>query len=94
MLLQEGKEYLVKLTGRPVNRVITICTNNTDELDKWTSELLDIIDSYGGSNPYPRLISGHDGTLIYSCTTKIPTINVEEFDKEIIQWHNKPWVKY
>ena len=81
---------MVKLTGRPANRVITIRTDKTDELDKWTSELLDIIDSYGGSNPYPRLVSGQEGELIYSCTTKIATINVEEFDKEITEWHNKP----
>ena len=81
---------MVKLTGRPANRVITICTDNLSDLDKWTSELLDIIDSYGGSNPYPRLVSGQDGLLIYSCTTKIPTVNIEEFDKEITEWHNKP----
>ncbi len=82
------RRLLVKLTGRPANRVITIRTDSTDELDKWTSELLDIIDSYGGSNPYPRLVSEGSGYLIYSCTTKIPTINIEEFDKELSEWHN------
>ena len=86
MQLQEVKKYLGKLTGRPANRVITIRTDDTGELDKWTSELLDIIDSYGGSNPYPRLVSGQDGLLIYSCTTKIPTVNIEEFDKEITEF--------
>ena len=82
---------MVKLTGRPVNRVITICTDNLTDLDKWTSELLDIIDSYGGTNPYPRFIvngpdQGRVESYYYSCTTKIPTINVEEFDKEITEF--------
>ncbi len=80
---------MVRLENRPINRVITIRTDNTGDLDKWTSELLDIIDAYGGSNPYPRLIAGCDGTLIYSCTTKIATINIQDFDKEIEEWHNK-----
>jgi hypothetical protein len=77
---------LVKLENRPKNRVITIRTYNVQELDNWTSELLDIIDAYGGSNPYPRLIADYNGVLIYSCTTKIPTINLEEFDAEIKEW--------
>ena len=80
---------MVKLTGRPANRVITIRTDNITDLDKWTSELLDIIDSYGGANPYPRFIINGDGvgeTYYYSCTTKIPTVNVEEFDKEITEF--------
>ena len=80
---------MVRLKDRPPNRVITIRTDNTNELDKWTSELLDIIDAYGGTNPYPRLVAGQDGCFIYSCTTKIPTINIEDFDKEITEWHQK-----
>lgn len=83
---------MVKLENRPKNRVITISTNNISDLDKWTSELLDIIDSYGGSNPYPRFIVngiGQGEGYFYSCTTKIPTINIEDFDKEIAEWNNK-----
>ena len=80
---------MVRLNDRPPNRVITIRTDSTDELDKWTSELLDIIDAYGGTNPYPRLIAGQDHHLIYSCTTKIPRLNIEAFDKEISEWHQR-----
>ena len=75
---------------RPPNRVITIRTDSIDDLDRWTSELLDIIDAYGGTNPYPRLVAVDSHTLIYSCTTKIPTLNIEEFDKEVAEWKNKP----
>ena len=81
---------MVRNNDRPPNRVITIRTDSTDELDKWTSELLDIIDAYGGTNPYPRLVAEGEGYLVYSCTTKIPRLNIEEFDKEIAEWHNKP----
>jgi len=74
-----------------VNRVITIHSNNTKDVDKWTSELLDIIDSYGGSNPYPRFFTEDalpDGESWYgySLTTKITKAAIEEFDKEIEEW--------
>lgn len=79
---------MVKLTRNGVNRVITISSNNLNNLDKWTSELLDIIDSYGGTNPYPRFIANNEG-YFYSCTTKIATLNIDDFDKEIVEWKNK-----
>ena len=78
---------------RPPNRVITISSLTLSELDKWTSELLDIIDAYGGTNPYPRFLvngQGQGESYFYSCTTKIPRLNIEDFDKEIAEWHNKP----
>ena len=81
---------MVKVQNKWINRVITIRIDNTNQLDKWESELLDIIDSFGGTNPYPRLVSGEDGELIAQCTTKIGRENIEEFDKEITEWHNKP----
>ena len=73
---------MVKLERSWNNRVITIRTDSTDELDKWTSELLNIIDSYGGTNPYPRLVAEGQGYLVYSCTTKIPNENIASFDIE------------
>ena len=74
-----------------VNRVITIHSDRLELLDKWTSELLDIIDSYGGSNPYPRFFvedsdEKHETCYGYSLTTKITKAAEEEFDKEIEQW--------
>jgi len=78
-----------------VNRVISLHSNSLSEVDKWTSELLDIIDSYGGSNPYPRFFiepDPKDATEIwygYSLTTKITKAAIEEFDKEIEEWKSK-----
>ena len=71
-----------KLPRQVTNRVISIKANNLTNLDEWTQELLDIIDSYGGSNPFPRFVTT-EGYYFYSCTTKIPNQNLEEFDKDI-----------
>ena len=65
-----------------VNRFITIRSDDLRSLDKDGQEISDIIDSYGGSNPYPRLVADN-GILIYSFTTKIPNNNIQEFDKEL-----------
>ncbi len=84
---------LIKLPRMVVNRVITIHSDSPAKLDRWASELLDIIDSYGGSNPYPRFfVEGYEGHGIqygYSLTTKITKAAEEEFDKEIEEWRNK-----
>ena len=82
---------MIKLPRMVVNRVITIHSDSTAKLDRWTSELLDIIDSYGGSNPYPRFFvedsdQRHDVWYGYSLTTKITKAAIEEFDKEIEEW--------
>jgi len=85
---------LTKVPRLVVNRVITVHSERLDQLDKWTSELLDIIDSYGGSNPYPRFFV-EDATehqerwYGYSSTTKITKAAIEEFDKEIKEWRDK-----
>lgn len=87
--MQEARKHLVRLTNRPINRVITIRTNDTSVLDRRTQELLDIIDAYGGTNPYPRLTESGIESLVYSCTTKIAQLNIEDFDKEVQEWRNK-----
>jgi len=91
---------LIKLPRMVVNRVITFHAERLDQLDKWTSELLDIIDSYGGSNPYPRFFvedsdEEHVTWYGYSLTTKITKAAVEEFDKEVVEWrnHSQPQLK-
>ena len=82
---------MTKVPRLVINRVITIHSDSTAKLDRWTSELLDIIDSYGGSNPYPRFFV-EDATehqerwYGYSLTTKITKAAIEEFDKEIEEW--------
>ena len=85
---------LIKLPRMVVNRVITLHSDHLDLLDRWTSELLDIIDSYGGSNPYPRFFvedsdDNNDTWYGYSLTTKITKSAEEEFDKEIKEWRDK-----
>jgi hypothetical protein len=85
---------LLKLPRLIVNRVITVHSERLDQLDKWTSELLDIIDSYGGTNPYPRFFvedsdTDHETWWGYSLTTKITKAAAEEFDKEIKEWRDK-----
>jgi hypothetical protein len=86
---------LNKLPRLVVNRVITLHSKDLSNLDKRTSELLDIIDSYGGSNPYPRFFvedgypegdSSYETWYGYSLTTKITKAAAEEFDKEIAEW--------
>ena len=66
------------------NRVITVATHNIYDTDEATQELLDIIDTYGGTNPFPRfvVVEGY----YYSCTTKIPLENLRDFDEDIIKW--------
>lgn len=73
---------MVKVDRQTTNRVITLSSDSVGTLDDWTSQLLDIIDSYGGSNPYPRFFIFSDRKY-YSCTTKIPKESAEEFDKEV-----------
>ena len=85
---------MTKVPRLVVNRVITVHSERLDQLDKWTSELLDIIDSYGGTNPYPRFFvedpDDHNDTWWgYSLTTKITKAAAEEFDKEIKEWRDK-----
>ena len=82
---------MTKVPRLVVNRVITIHSDSPAKLDRWTSELLDIIDSYGGSNPYPRFFTEDalpDGESWYgySLTTKITKAAIEEFDKDIAEW--------
>jgi len=72
----------MKVERLVVNRVITIQTNNLPALDTKTSKLLDIIDAYGGTNPFPRFFVT-EGYYYYSCTTKIQKKDTEEFDKEV-----------
>ena len=71
-----------KVPRQVTNRVISIQANNLEKLDEWTQDLLDIIDSYGGSNPFPRFFVS-EGYYYYSCTTKVPNQNLEEFDKDV-----------
>lgn len=67
-----------------------MATHNVEQFDKKISELLDIIDAYGGTNPYPRYwTTGLGGSISYSCTTKIAKLNIEEFDKEVAVWRSK-----
>ena len=77
-----------KLPRQVTNRVISIESNFVEVLDRRTQELLDIIDSYGGSNPFPRFFVT-DGYYYYSCTTKIPNQNLEEFDEDIEKWRGR-----
>ena len=85
---------MTKVPRLVVNRVITIHSYSTAKLDRWTSELLDIIDSYGGSNPYPRFFV-EDATehqerwYGYSSTTKITKAAIEEFDKDVLEWRQR-----
>jgi hypothetical protein len=82
---------MAKVEPKYQNRVITVVTDSVEKLDKWTSELLDIIDEYGGANPYPRFFVNGDDTFVkyYSCTTKIGIDNIVEFDKDIQKWRDK-----
>ena len=83
---------MVKVSRSSINRVITIVmsTDESEEFDRKVSDLLDIIDSYGGSNPYPRYwTTGLGGSVSYSCTTKIGKQDIIEFDQEIKVWKNK-----
>ena len=75
-----------KLQPKYKNRVITLVmsTHESEEFDKKVSEILDIIDEFGGTNPYPRYwTTGLGGSVSYSCTPKIGLENLEEFDREI-----------
>lgn len=83
-----------KVTRQTVNKVITISSNDLDDLDKKTSELLDIIDSFGGANPYPRFVITQadvhaTSNYYYSLTTKIYKQDVEDFDKEVEEWRGR-----
>jgi len=77
---------VVRLNNRPKNRFITIRTDDTDELDRWGETIADIIDAYGGTNPYPRFVTCPDGSLAYSFTPKIPLENLAEFNEELHKW--------
>ena len=89
---------MIKLPRMVVNRVITLHSEHLDQLDRWTSELLDIIDSYGGSNPYPRFFvensdERHPAWYGYSLTTKITKAAEEEFDKDVLEWRQNNYIE-
>ena len=82
---------MAKVDRLLVNRVVTLGSYDGIKLDSIISQLLDIIDSYGGTNPYPRFFvtidpDNEQGDFkYYSCTTKIGKENIESFDREILQ---------
>jgi hypothetical protein len=80
---------MTKVERNYFNKVITIKQRNTDKLDKYASELLNIIDKYGCRDVYPRFYAaGEEGFTYCTVTPKVPKENIEEFNKEISEWKN------
>ncbi len=79
----------MKVVRQVTNRVITVSSTNIFDLDLQVQGLLDIIDSYGGANPYPRFFVNtlmQTERYFYSLTTKIPNDSLKDFDNEVIKF--------
>jgi len=80
---------MTKVDRNYFNKVITIKQRDIGILDEYASELLDIIDSYGCRDVYPRFyVSGEEGFVYCTLTPKVPKENIAEFNKELSEWEN------
>jgi len=80
---------MTKVERNYFNKVITIKNRDAGILDKYASELLDIIDSYGCRDVYPRFYAtGEQGFVYCTLTPKVPKENIAEFNIDISEWEN------
>ncbi len=78
---------MTKVERNYFNKVITIRNRNTTVLDNVASKLLDVMNSFGCSDIYPRFYaSGEEGYVYCTLTPKVPKENIEAFNKEISEW--------